>query len=263
VVGRRPEILAVIPARGGSQGIRRKNVRNLAGHPLLAWSIAAGQQANTVTRVIVSTDDAEIADFAREYGADVPFVRPRELAHNDTRDLPVFQHAIEWLVENEGYEAEIVVQLRPTSPLRAPGLVDEAVKLLLDDAAADSARTVTPPSQNPYKMWSIRNGVLQPLLAIDLHEPYNSPRQLLPATYWQTGHIDAFRTRTVREKSSLTGDRILPVIVDSAYAVDIDSLTQLEIASAIIADGELALVRPSVSSNHNQSKGAYASSSNR
>src|SRR5262245_25634350 len=96
------EVLALIPARGGSQGIPRKNLYDLGGHPLLAWSIAAGQQARLVTRIVVSTDDGEIAHAALHYGAEVPFTRPSELARGDTRDFPVFQHAIEWLERNEG-----------------------------------------------------------------------------------------------------------------------------------------------------------------
>ena len=240
------EILAVIPARGGSQGIPRKNLRSLAGRPLLAWSIAAAQQARLVGRIITSTDDEEIASVARSYGSEVPFIRPPELAQNHTRDLPVFQHAIEWLENNEGYVPEIVVQLRPTSPLRPPRLIDQAIEVLLSDESADSVRSVTPPSQNPFKMWTITDDTLKPLLASDLPEPYNAPRQSLPPTYWQTGHIDVFRTRTLRQKLSLTGDRILPVLVDSSYGLDIDTLMHLRIAADVIVEGSLEVVRPGV-----------------
>ena len=240
------EILAVIPARGGSQGIPRKNLRSLAGRPLVAWSIAAAQQARLVGRIITSTDDEEIASVARSYGSEVPFIRPAGLAQNDTRDLPVFQHAIEWLEKNEGYVPEIVVQLRPTSPLRPPLLVDQAIEALLSDESADSVRSVTPPSQNPFKMWTITDNTLEPLLASDLQEPYNAPRQSLPPTYWQTGHIDVFRTRTLRQKLSLTGDRILPVLVDSSYGLDIDTLMHLRIAAEVIVEGSLEVVRPAV-----------------
>jgi N-acylneuraminate cytidylyltransferase len=241
-----PEILAVIPARGGSQGIPRKNLRSLAGRPLLAWSIAAAQQARLIGRIITSTDDDEIASVARTYGSEVPFIRPAELAQNDTRDLPVFQHAIEWLEKNEGYVPEIVVQLRPTSPLRPPWLIDQAVEALLSDESADSVRSVTQPSQNPFKMWTITDNMLKPLLSGDLHEPWNAPRQSLAPTYWQTGHIDVFRTRTIRQKLSLTGDRILPVMVDSSYGIDIDTLMHLRIATEVIVEGSLELVRPAI-----------------
>jgi len=243
------EVLALIPARGGSQGIPGKNLVPLEGHPLLAWSIAAGQESQLVRRVVVSTDDEEIANMARRYGAEVPFLRPAELARNDTRDLPVFQHAIRWLETNEGYKPDVVVQLRPTSPLRPRGLIDHAIERLLLDEDADSVRSVTHPAQNPYKMWTISDGTLRPLLGSDLHEPYNAPRQILPPTYWQTGHVDAFRTRTIQQKSSLTGDRVVPVVVDPSCAVDIDSLMHLRIAADILREGDLNLVKPMTSNN--------------
>src|SRR5512135_2953268 len=125
------ETLALIPARGGSKGIPRKNIRFFAGYPLIAWSIAAAKQSSCVTRVIVSTDDPEIAAVAREYGAETPFLRPAELAQDNTTDLPVFEHALHWLKENEGYKPEVVIQLRPTSPVRPKDCVDSAVKILL------------------------------------------------------------------------------------------------------------------------------------
>ncbi len=97
----RPEVLAIIPARGGSKGLPRKNIRSLAGHPLIAYSIAAALQANSVTRTIISTDDEEIAAVARTYGAEVPFLRPAEYAQDNSLDLPAFQHALHWLAEHE------------------------------------------------------------------------------------------------------------------------------------------------------------------
>ena len=119
---KRPEVLAVIPARGGSKGIPHKNIRCFAGHPLIAYSIAAARQSELVTRVIVSTDDPEIADVARDFGAQVPFLRPAELAQDTTLDLPVFQHVLAWLIANEAYQPDFVLQLRPTSPVRPVGL---------------------------------------------------------------------------------------------------------------------------------------------
>jgi len=115
---KKPDVLAVIPARGGSKGIPRKNIRDFAGAPLIAWSIAAALRAETVTRVIVSTDDEEIAGVAREWGAQTPFLRPAELAQDDTTDYPVFRHALDWLAAHEDYHPDVVVQLRPTSPVR-------------------------------------------------------------------------------------------------------------------------------------------------
>ncbi|MDD5469139.1 MAG: acylneuraminate cytidylyltransferase family protein, partial [Anaerolineales bacterium] len=134
------EVLALIPARGGSKSIPRKNIRSFAGFPLIAYSIAAAQAAETVTRVVVSTDDEEIAGIARQYGAETPFLRPAEISQDGTPDLPVFQHALQWLAEQEGYQTEIVVQLRPTSPLRRVVHIDVAVQSLVERPEADSVR---------------------------------------------------------------------------------------------------------------------------
>ncbi len=218
-------VLALIPARGGSKGIPRKNIRPFAGHPLIAYSIAAGLQAETVDRVVVSTDDEEIARIAREYGAEVPFLRPAHLALDDTPDYPVFRHALEWLERHEGYRPDVVVQLRPTSPLRPRDLVDRGVRLLLEHPEADSVRAVVPSGQNPFKMWRLGDdGYLQPLLSLPGEpEPYNAPRQRLPQTFWQTGHLDVFWRRTVFEQGSLTGRRVLPLMVDPRYTVDLDN----------------------------------------
>jgi len=241
----KPEVLAIVPARGGSKSIPRKNIRSLAGHPLLAYSIAVGLQAVSVTRVIVSTDDEEIADIARGYGADVPFLRPSELATDTTPDLPVFQHALGWLESEEGYRPDVVVQLRPTSPVRPPDCVDKAVRILLANPDADSVRGVVPSGQNPYKMWRISETErLEPLLKDGYDEPYNMPRQELPQTYWQTGHIDAIRPATIKEKDSMSGDVILPLILDPSYTVDIDTLRDWKRTEWMILHGDLDFVRP-------------------
>jgi len=235
----------VVPARGGSRSIPRKNIKLFAGHPLLAYSIAAGLQAKSVTRVIASTDDEEIAEVARSYGAEVPFLRPAELAQDHTTDLPVFQHALDWLRREEKYVPEIVVQLRPTSPIRPLDCVDRAVGTLLEDTQADSVRGVVPSSQNPYKMWIIQDsGSMTPLLSDGPPEAYNRPRQELPPTYWQTGHIDAIRTSTVVEKGSMSGGLILPLLIDARYAVDIDTDTDWRRAERLVEENSLDMVRP-------------------
>jgi N-acylneuraminate cytidylyltransferase len=241
----RAQVLAIIPARGGSKSIPRKNIMPFAGHPLLAYSIAAGLKARSVGRVVVSTDDAEISAIAREYGAETPFLRPASLALDETPDLPVFEHALAWLESHEGYRPEIVVQLRPTSPVRPPDCVDRAVEILLAHPEADSVRGVVPSGQNPYKMWRIdEDGRLKPLLRNGFEEPYNMPRQSLPSTFWQTGHIDAIRAPTILEKGSMSGDVILPLVLDSRYTVDIDNPRDLERAEWLLASRELDVVRP-------------------
>jgi YrbI family 3-deoxy-D-manno-octulosonate 8-phosphate phosphatase len=243
---RRPEVLAIIPARGGSKGIPRKNIRSFAGHPLIAFSISAGLQAAAVTRVILSTDDEEIAEVGRRYGAETPFLRPAEFAQDQTLDLPVFQHALDWLQANENYCPDVVVQLRPTSPIRPLGLVDEAVQLLLANPEAGSVRGVVPAGQNPHKMWRIDplSGRMQSLLDVPgVPEPYNAPRQILPPVFWQTGHIDAIRPAVIRG-GSMSGEVILPVMIDPAYTVDIDTPKDWARSEWLVWNAGLELVYP-------------------
>jgi YrbI family 3-deoxy-D-manno-octulosonate 8-phosphate phosphatase len=240
------EILALIPARGGSKGIPRKNIRNFAGYPLIAWSIAAAEQASCVTRIIVSTDDEEIAAVAREYGAETPFLRPSELAQDQTTDLPVFEHALDWLEKNENYKPEFVIQLRPTSPIRPQDCVDSAVRILMEHADADCVRGVVPAGQNPHKMWRFagEDQPMKQLLQVDgIPEPYNAPRQILPPVYWQTGHIDAIRVATIMRKKSLTGDVIYPLVIDPRYTIDIDNPSDWARYEALVYSG-LEMVTP-------------------
>jgi N-acylneuraminate cytidylyltransferase len=242
----RPEVLAIVQARGGSKGLPNKNLRDLDGHPLLAYSIASALAAKHVTRTILSTDSVAIADTARAYGAEVPFMRPAELAEDDTPDFPLFTHALHWLAEHENYRPELVVQLRPTTPLRPRGMVDRAIEIMLKDHAADCVRGVTPPKQTPYKMWRIgEDGCLLPLLQTEFAEPYNMPRQKLPPTFWQTGHIDVIRSTTILQKKSLTGNRVRPILVDPCYCVDIDTAEDLDSAAQALAEGKLEIDCPS------------------
>lgn len=240
--------LALIPARGGSKGIPRKNVRPFAGYPLIAYSIAAALQAATVTRTVVSTDDEEIAAVARFFGAETPFLRPAELAQDMIPDLPVFEHALRWLAENEGYKPDVIVQLRPTSPIRPQNCVDNAVRLLLAHPEADCVRGVVPAGQDPHKMWQLpggENAPMQNLLDLPgIAEPYNAPRQALPPVYWQTGHIDAIRSATILRKNSLTGNVIYPLVIDPRYTVDLDNLSDWAKYEWLVSFGGLDIVWP-------------------
>jgi len=245
VVKKMSGTVAIVPARGGSKSIPRKNIRPLGGIPLLAYSIDAGLRAKHVDRVIVSTDDEEIAAIARSWGADVPFLRPAALAGDTTPDLPVFQHVLGWLEANAECLPEIVVQLRPTSPLRPPDCVDNAIDMLRSDKTIDSVRGVVQASQNPYKMWRLQaDGTMTPLLAAGVEQAYNRPRQELPQTYWQTGHIDAVRTNIIREQGSMTGQRIRALVVDAAYASDIDTEADWQRTEWLLKHFDRPVVRP-------------------
>jgi len=233
-----PQVLALIPARGGSKSIPMKNIAPLAGKPLIAYSIEVAQQCRRISRVIVSTDSEQIREVSRSYGAEAPFLRPADLARDETPDLPVFHHALRWLSEHEGYHPEIVVHVRPTTPLRRLEHIDEAIQLLIENPDADSVRGVSPPLQNPFKMWTLGQPYMKPLIDIGIKEPFNQPRQKLPTVYWQTGYIDVIRPSTLLEKNSMTGDRILPYIVDNQFVMDIDQPFSLQLAEFLMEHGE-------------------------
>ena len=157
------QVLAIIPARGGSKGVPHKNIRPLCGKPLIAWTIEVALACPTLERIIVSTDDLAIAEVARTYGAEVPFIRPAKLAQDDTPDLPVYNHTLMWLAENENYFPELVAWLRPTVPLRAVQDVEAAVALL-QRSDFDCVRSVCKAEHHPYWMKRLDNGCLVPFV---------------------------------------------------------------------------------------------------
>jgi N-acylneuraminate cytidylyltransferase len=247
MVETKPEILAVIPARGGSKGIPRKNIKDFACYPLIAYSIQAALNSKYVTRTIVSTDDEEIANVAKAFGAEVPFLRPAEFAQDTTLDFPVFENLLKTLQVSENYFPDLVIQLRPTSPIRPIGLVDEAIEILLENPAIDSVRGVVPSGQNPFKMWKIDkdSGLMTGLLNVEgIDEPYNSARQALPDTYWQTGHIDVIRTNVILEKKSMSGEKIKPILINPDYTVDIDKPSDWQRSEWLVWHGGLDMVVP-------------------
>ena len=230
------EVLAIIPARGGSKGLPNKNILQLINHPLIAYSIKAALDSSLITRTIVSTDSDAIADVARNYGAEVPFMRPDEFAKDLSTDLDVFTHALKWLKENEKYVPDFVVQLRPTSPIRKARLIDDCINKLIC-SNADSLRIVTPSPITPYKMWKIEDESqpLIPLLTLSgISEPFNEPRQSLPQTYWQIGTLDVIRTETILQKKSMSGNNILPHVVGNEWAIDIDEIQSFIKAGEVI-----------------------------
>lgn len=235
------EVLALIPARGGSKSIPRKNLLLLAGRPLIAYSIEQALAARRITRTIVSTEDEEIAETAKKYGAEVPFRRPAEFAGDLSPDIDVFRHALSWLAENEGYQPELVVHLRPTGPIRRVEVIDQAIDLLYSHPEADALRSVSWPVQSPYKMWRIVDNYLEPLLQIDgLPDTHSMPRQILPEVYWQNGYVDVLRPRTVLEMGSMCGQTVLPLVIqEPIYELDYeDSIPALEAALHRVQRGQ-------------------------
>lgn len=224
-------VLAIIPARQGSKSVPHKNIRLIGEKPMLAHSIDHALQSTYINRVIVSTDSEKYAKIAREYGAEVPFLRPAEYATDTALDYDVFYHALTWLKEQEGYEADVVVQLRPTYPIRDVRDIDNMIRILLDNPVADSVRSMAKATEIPYKMWVckscasperdalVEGEVIHPLIS-DIPECYNMPRQELPVVYYQNACIDVFRPRVVLEKHSMSGDVILGYEMAENYDID-------------------------------------------
>ena len=239
-----PQVLALIPARGGSKGIPRKNLMTLDGKPVIAYSILQAQASRRIDRVIVSTDDAETVRVAKEWSAEVPFLRPAEFAQDTSSDIDVFRHALNWLKEQEGYEPDMVVHLRPTGPVRRVELIDQAVELLGAHPDADAVRSVSMAHQTPYKMWRITSGGhLEPLLRIDgMADCQSLPRQQLPAVYWQNGYVDVIRPRAVLEMNSMWGECALPFIVEETlFELDYpEDIPAIEEALKRLDEGSLA-----------------------
>jgi CMP-N,N'-diacetyllegionaminic acid synthase len=226
------KVLAIIPARGGSKGIKDKNIKHLNGAPLLSYSIEAAVRSQIITKIICSTDSKDIAIEAEKFGAEVPFLRPKEISQDASTDIEYCIHAIEWLQENESYTPDLIIQLRPTSPLRTIKMIEDAIMIMINNSSYDSLRAISEPDHTPYKMWKLleKNKMEQLLYLKDISEPYNMNRQLLPKTYAQTGSIDITRTRTITEQNSMTGRNIYPYIIDEKYFIDIDTIESLELA---------------------------------
>lgn len=229
------ETYGVIIARGGSKRIPGKNVKNFCGKPLIAWTIEEAKKVTGMSRILVSTDDEEIARVAREYGAEVPFMRPSELAEDLTPDLPVFQHLLEWLQTNEGTLPDAVAHLRVTGPLRTSEDMQRGIELLTAQPEYDSLRAVIPAPLHPLKTYRLEGGTLLPYISDEvsgLHEPYNAPVQSLPKAYASAGYFSVIRTRTLQELNSMTGPKILGYVCDAINATDIDTPFDFMIAEA-------------------------------
>jgi len=234
------KILGLILARGGSKSIPKKNIKNLGGKPLIAHTIEKAKASKYIDRLVLSTDDVEIGEVGRKYGAETPFMRPKELAEDSTQDFPVFVHAIKWLEENENWRPDFIVHLRPTHPFRKTEHIDKGIELLAENQEADSVWTVGIPPVTPYKMFTVgADGFLKPVLSIaGEKETFNWPRQKLPKAYNHYGQVDVTRYETIMQKNSMCGENILPIILE-VEVFDIDSLLDWEFAEFMIEKNKI------------------------
>ncbi len=213
-------ILAIIPARSGSKSVPHKNIRMMNNKPMLAYSIEHAKLSKYINRIIVSTDSKEYASIAKEYGAEIPFIRPEEYSKDSSVDFDVFYHALTFLNEKEQYKPDIVVQLRPTYPIRDIDDIDEMIRILLENKDIDSVRSIAPAKEIPYKMW-LRDddGKIKPLIK-DIEECYNMPRQSLPKVYYQNACIDVVRGNVILDGKSMSGKNIYGYVMEKNYDID-------------------------------------------
>lgn len=213
-------VLAIVPARGGSKGVPRKNVRPLAGHSLLKYVHDAAAAAVRIDRTILTTDDDEIAAEGRRVGLEVPFARPPALARDDTPMIDVIRHALGW-AEAQGVPPQFVVLLQPTSPLRRGKHIDDAVSQLVT-SGADSVVTVVevPKHLSPDYVMRVEDGVLRPFLPEGARV---TRRQDVRPAYFRDGTVYAFRRDTVERFGNIYGDRCLPLLIDARESLSIDS----------------------------------------
>lgn len=221
-------ILGLIPARGGSISIPQKNIATLGGKPLLAYTCEAALTSKHLTRVILNTDDPEIATVGREFGVEVPFMRPKHLAAADTLILPVIQHALAWLENNQAFSADIVVLLQPTSPLRRARHIDDAIDLLIASEADTVVSVVSVPHQfNPISVMRLNEkGFLIPFV----EGPQILRRQDKPRAYARNGPAVLVVERNVIDRGQIFGEKMLPYEMDPRASIDIDSPEDLALA---------------------------------
>lgn len=226
-------ILGIVPARGGSKGIPRKNLVSLCGRPLIAYTIEAALGAQMLTRLIVSTEDEEIAGVAMSLGADVPFRRPPELASDDARSLPVVQHAVRQVEDEEGSRYDVIVMLQPTTPLRTSQDIDEGIRLLLDSGADSVVSVVDVGAHHPFRMKRIDDdGRL--INFVDQGFEDMRPRQELPRVYIRSGDLYISRRAVVMEQSTLVGTDCRAVVIQEERAVNIDTPLDLLRAEQVL-----------------------------
>lgn len=237
-----PDIIALIPARAGSTRIPHKNIRPLAGHPLIAYTIAAATQSGIFRDVIVSTDSEHYAEIARYYGASVPFLRPADIAGAVSPDISWVEHALDRL-EASGRACDCFSILRPTSPFRLPATIRRAWDAFRAEDGVDSLRAVEPCSEHPGKMWVIQGRRMTPLLPLGPPEqPWHSSQYgALPAVVVQNASLEIAWTRVVRETRTIAGHTVVPFVSEGYEGFDVNRPLDWRVAETLLDLGEAVL----------------------
>ena len=227
------KVVAIIPARAGSKTIPKKNIMRLGDYPLIAYSIAAAKLSTLIDDIIVSTDSKEIAEIAKFYGADVPFLRPSNISKDDSRDIEFFKHFINFCSENNIKIPDLIVHLSPTVPLREGSIIDDAIKKIIRTPMSTGLRSVHETSTPPQKMFQIDNGYLKGFFPSNrLVEYYNYPRQKFPKSFIPNGQVDIIKPSTFINSTMLHGKNLLAYITKSNP--DIDAYQDYEEAKTVL-----------------------------
>jgi CMP-N-acetylneuraminic acid synthetase len=237
-----PTIVALIPARAGSKRVPDKNIRILAGHPVMAYTIAAALQSEVFSDVIVSTDSEEYAQIARHYGAEVPFLRPPELAGDVSPDIEWLEHTLKKL-EEDGRRYDCFSILRPTSPFRLPETIQRAWQAFLAEEGVDSLRAVEKCQQHPGKMWVLRGQRMIPLLPLSPPEqPWHSSQyQSLPEVYVQNASLEIAWTRVVIQERTIAGTVLMPFLTEGYEGFDVNNPFDWFLAEHLVTNGDVTL----------------------
>lgn len=224
------KVVALIPARSGSKGVPNKNIRLLGGQPLLAWSIAACLKSSVIDRIIVSTDSREYAELATKYGAEAPFIRPAEISGDSSADYDFISHALDWL-KNDKDDPEHIIHIRPTTPLRDPKFINDALSVFMKSYNATALRSVHEMSESAYKTFEVSsNGKLERLGTKDANlDISNNARQQFPVTYQANGYVDILSPAFIQKSGFIHGDFVIPLVTPLVTEVDTeDDFSYLE-----------------------------------
>ena len=227
------KILAIIPARSGSKGIKNKNIKIFRKKPLIHWSIDIAKKCKKINRIICSTDCQIIANKAKESGAEIPFLRPKDISQDLSTDYEFIKHCLKKIEDIDGYKPDIIIQLRPTYPTRKLEILENTIDIFLKNYNKyDSLRTIIKNEKSPYKMYTINKNTLNPLFKEinNIKEPYNKCRQELPETYLHNGYIDIIKYDTIMKLKSVTGNTIYPYVMDKKEYHDIDTVSDWELS---------------------------------
>lgn len=222
------KIVAIIPARKGSKGIKDKNIISVFGKPLIYYTILFAQSCDFIDRIVISTDSKKYKKISEKLGLTVNFLRPKYISKDNSLDISFFNHAINYLKIKKNYNPDYVIHLRPTSPLRRIKDLKKMLNILIKNKRADSIRSISLMEKNLYKVWQKNSkNILKPIIKnkTSFKEPYNAPRQLLPNFYYQNGIYDIFRAKILK-KNFISGKKILGFCTEER--LDIDNYSDIE-----------------------------------